>query len=64
MLRRDLYLIQGSVDGGEEDDLVSVEKTKSRKIDWCDQLTHARMKQRRLVGSVPAGRNPLIVMAN
>ena len=47
-LRRDGYLMRGSTEVGEEDDLVSVGRANrgSPAIDWCDQLEQARKKQR------------------
>ena len=47
LLRRSVYLMQGSVEVSEEDDRVCVERTKSA-TNW------------RLEGCVTAGRNPLI----
>ena len=42
--------MRGSAEFGEEDDFISVGRTKSRKT---------RKKKRRLEGCVAAGRNPL-----
>ena len=65
MLRRDGYLMRGSADVGEEDDLVSVGKTKSMKP--CHRLAGVGEQEAKSPGRMCCGKPKSVnrvVMAN